>query len=486
MSSFLCKHTLAIGQSEHEQRTFCFGNEKNPIESKICCSPIEAKDSTIELKTYLPVEVEHLTVESKIDSPVEAKDSTVELKIYLPVETKHSTISYQSVERNKSLPKDRVNVQRKGSLELTMKRRKVREREPSRIPIRKVLYAFLKKRFRKKIRIFIVRNVPNSSRLYYLCKNFRRWWLKIDKVNFDCNYIFPSSLAKPKHCQNKVPCMYEVCDNRLQVKSTKDSSQDIQKESFQPSQLLKGGMDLQTVNLSTTDTLLNSSIMRLTERLALIGLKPLDVGGQGDCFFKSVSHQIHGNANLHYQIRMAGIRHLTENIEHYIQSLTNETWENYILRMSTAGTWCDNLVIQAVANALNCVIYIVQSYMYIQSSQPITITPQCEEREYIRYITTGYLTGLHYVSTVHLNESTSNLQNKQHKNRLYTAKKRSFSNRDLDEQPGSMKVIIAYSTKQMKMYFIKQKQSYFRQKLRRPDMNQANEDLHNKCIIKLK
>lgn len=150
-----------------------------------------------------------------------------------------------------------------------------------------------------------------------------------------------------------------------------DSSQDIQKESFQPSQLLKGGMDLQTVNFSTTDTLLNSSIMRLTERLALIGSKPLDVGGQGDCFFKSVSHQIHGNANLHYQIRMAGIRHLTENSQHYIQSLTNETWENYILRMSTAGTWCDNLIIQAVANALNCVIYIVQSY--IQSSQPITI-----------------------------------------------------------------------------------------------------------------
>ena len=170
-----------------------------------------------------------MTVESKIDSPVEAKDSTVELKIYLPVETKQSIVNYHSDERNKSFPKDRVNVQRKRSLELTTKRRKVREREPSRILIRKVLYALLKKRFRKKIRVFIVRNVPNSSRLYYLGKNFRRWWLKIDKVTFDCNYIFSSSLAKPKHCQNKEPWMYEICDNRLQVKSTKDSSQDIQK-----------------------------------------------------------------------------------------------------------------------------------------------------------------------------------------------------------------------------------------------------------------
>lgn len=237
MSSFLCEHTLAIGQSE--QWTCCFGNEKNPIELKICCSPIEAKDSTIQLKTYLLVEVEDLTVESKIDLPVEAKDSTVELKIYLPVETKHSTVSYQSDERNKSFPKDRVNVQRKRSLELTTKRRKVREREPSRIPITKVLYALLKKHFRKKIRIFIVRNVPNSSRLYYLCKNFRRWWLKIDKVNFDCNYIFPSSLAKPKHCQNKEPCMYEICDNRLQVKSTRQFSRHT-KRKFSAKPIIKG------------------------------------------------------------------------------------------------------------------------------------------------------------------------------------------------------------------------------------------------------
>ena len=30
----------------------------------------------------------------------------------------------------------------------------------------------------------------------------------------------------------------------------------------------------------------------LTERLAQSGLLPHDVGGSGDCFFKSVSHQL--------------------------------------------------------------------------------------------------------------------------------------------------------------------------------------------------
>ena len=31
----------------------------------------------------------------------------------------------------------------------------------------------------------------------------------------------------------------------------------------------------------------------LSERLSHLGLKPLDVGGSGDCFFKAVSHQLY-------------------------------------------------------------------------------------------------------------------------------------------------------------------------------------------------
>lgn len=42
-----------------------------------------------------------------------------------------------------------------------------------------------------------------------------------------------------------------------------------------------------------------ASVSRLTARLAAIGLRPFDVGGQGNCFFKSVSHQIYGDAAMH-------------------------------------------------------------------------------------------------------------------------------------------------------------------------------------------
>ena len=45
----------------------------------------------------------------------------------------------------------------------------------------------------------------------------------------------------------------------------------------------------------------------LSQRLAQIGLIPHDVGGSGDCFFKSVSHQLYGNTDRHVEICMAGI-----------------------------------------------------------------------------------------------------------------------------------------------------------------------------------
>lgn len=61
-----------------------------------------------------------------------------------------------------------------------------------------------------------------------------------------------------------------------------------------------------------------------------MSLVPYDVDGSGDCFFKSVSHQLYGTADLHFQIHMAGIIHLNNNPEFYIESVSGSTWKNYI------------------------------------------------------------------------------------------------------------------------------------------------------------
>ena len=84
-------------------------------------------------------------------------------------------------------------------------------------------------------------------------------------------------------------------------------------------------------------------------RLEQLGLRPLDVGGEGDCFFRAISHQLYGDCNHHLDIRIAGVNYLRENPERFIAN------------MSTPGTWCDNLVIQAVADILNLKIHIIES-----------------------------------------------------------------------------------------------------------------------------
>ena len=72
----------------------------------------------------------------------------------------------------------------------------------------------------------------------------------------------------------------------------------------------------------------HSSTMQLTSpissenlmqpRLGELGLQSIDVDGAGDCFFRSVSHQLYGNSNHHMCIRTAGE---TKNFENFL-SLT--------------------------------------------------------------------------------------------------------------------------------------------------------------------
>ena len=44
----------------------------------------------------------------------------------------------------------------------------------------------------------------------------------------------------------------------------------------------------------------------MQSRLGELGLQSIDVDGAGDCFFRSVPHQLYGNSNHHMHIRTAG------------------------------------------------------------------------------------------------------------------------------------------------------------------------------------
>ena len=138
------------------------------------------------------------------------------------------------------------------------------------------------------------------------------------------------------------------------------------------------------------------------------GLIPLDVGGEGDCFFRSVSHQLYGNSNSHLTIRSLGVRYLKDNPERFIESIVGMSWSRYLTNMSLRGTWANHIITQAVADAMNLKIHIIESdsnYREITLVQPANATSD------IRSIYIGHMGQMHYVSTCNSFEQDSNHRN---------------------------------------------------------------------------
>ena len=93
---------------------------------------------------------------------------------------------------------------------------------------------------------------------------------------------------------------------------------------------------------------MNTSMSVLTARLARLGLMPINVTGDGNCFFRSVSYQLYQTEDRHAQIRALAIQHLINCPEYFIESNTQQSWVQYLQDMSMQGTWADHIIIQAV------------------------------------------------------------------------------------------------------------------------------------------
>ena len=97
--------------------------------------------------------------------------------------------------------------------------------------------------------------------------------------------------------------------------------------------------------------------MLLNLRLCQLGLRPVDVGDGGNCFFRAVSHQLYRDPSHHLFIRQAGVQYLSNNPERFIESNTENSWNEFINIMSIQGTWCNALFVQAVADCQNAAIH---------------------------------------------------------------------------------------------------------------------------------
>ena len=72
------------------------------------------------------------------------------------------------------------------------------------------------------------------------------------------------------------------------------------------------------------------------------GIDIVDVGGGGDCFWRSVSHQLDNNPSNFMKIKNNVANYINKNpkkYEHLFDS--KESFDNFISRLRKKGTWCE-------------------------------------------------------------------------------------------------------------------------------------------------
>ena len=219
-----------------------------------------------------------------------------------------------------------------------------RDRAPSRVNVKKMMNAMKSRILRTKVKATVRKITPRSSLFYYLTTNYTWWRLEyhIRSDRFFTKYLF-RGLNKMVHYRpiaNNCGCLRRAClcfkgavkqkqsSKFIYFWSSKSTcSNEIVLEKFSMVErrlLLSGDVELNPGPLPNE----NSPLLLL--RLNQLGLRPLDVGGEGDCFFRAVSHQLYGVLDYHLSIRAAGVQYLVDHPERFVESNTNRSWIGYL------------------------------------------------------------------------------------------------------------------------------------------------------------
>ncbi|KAI8842195.1 hypothetical protein BJ741DRAFT_376109 [Chytriomyces cf. hyalinus JEL632] len=98
----------------------------------------------------------------------------------------------------------------------------------------------------------------------------------------------------------------------------------------------------------------------LDAQLALMGLQQYEVAGDGNCLFRSLSHQM-GGAPDHTQLRSKVVDHMRTHPDLYAPFMhTDESLDRRLIRMAKNGVYADNIEIVAFSRAMACVVVIHQ------------------------------------------------------------------------------------------------------------------------------
>ena len=165
-----------------------------------------------------------------------------------------------------------------------MKRR--RGREPSRLP-KNIIRSIKKRKVRCKLKCILRKYTLKLFRLYGLVTYYKLWYVTyLHKCErFFSNFLKPKSVTASKTFQNNKRITSSCLNNHKITKSTSSTK----RHCVSRMKLLTSG-DIQLnpgpeQNFNSQTILSVGSTMLLNLRLCHLGLRPVDVGGEGYCFF---------------------------------------------------------------------------------------------------------------------------------------------------------------------------------------------------------
>ena len=160
---------------------------------------------------------------------------------------------------------------------------------------------------------------------------------------------------------------------------------------------------------------------KFKKKLEELGYFIREVGGDGNCLFRSVSEQVEGNEHNFQEYREKCVNYMKENKDDFAPFIEDdEPFDKYVERMSQNSEWGGNLEIYALSKVLEANFYI---YML---DQPMYIVKNFEKPK--KNIMLTYHEGKHYNSLRKLEEKNKEDKEKEEK------KKKEKENEDENEE----------------------------------------------------
>ncbi len=147
---------------------------------------------------------------------------------------------------------------------------------------------------------------------------------------------------------------------------------------------------------------------KFKKHLETLGYFIREVGGDGNCLFRSVSEQVEGNESNYKEYRERCVNYMKENKDTFAPFIEDdEPIDDYIERMSKNSEWGGNLEIYALSMLLEANFYI---YIY---EHPMYIVKNFEKPK--KNIMLTYHDGQHYNSLRKLEEKNNEDKEKEEK-----------------------------------------------------------------------